>query len=1244
MNPAAAAAHTAPLGTHEPPKAPQSLKEVRRQRRLLEARLELQQVQRLQRVLESSTFYGDGWGSLVDPRDSLRGDPDFRPAFSTQNLPTDRSHGQNWPLFRVDTDLDRFRQASNVLVGTNAQAQGLLRNLTNYTIGTGFRYKAVGRRKRPKDRKAVKRLCAQTQDVIDHFTGAEDPEGVTTWAQREREVYRRRRRDGDAFLRFFGRPDGTTEVRFVEPVLVRNPSGAVDKEGRVHHGTEQEGWSFGVRHLVRPDGSEDVETITHYCVWAADGSGRQEVVPADEIVHFKNGDTDSTVKRGLPDFIFDTFDAFDRAGTLQRYVSVAAKVQAATAEIQQFDTATRQGATDFRDANAFATRTNVRTGETESLEHYAPGSVRRIPKGMTFVTPSASNSEAHLSVVQADLRTGLSPFSAPEYFTADASNADYSSTKEAGAPFVKSGQAEQEQLGKLFRRCLWKVIKHAVKRGVLPPEVLDEVRLQIEAPHVLIKDPLAQAQTDEILIDAGVKDPQTASMEWGLDPETVARNLAEKPVSAPTPPGGGAKTEGRRRRALRQLGLLGLLESGGLLEVADKTGHEHDAKGLFTAAKGAHAAAKQGHKEAAKAHKTAGKLAAHHEKAMAKAGAALDKAKAALKAAAAKKKGAAALAKKKGAKAKEKAAALKAANAQAKAQTKVALAKAAHAEAKAAHGQAAKLTKHHAKQVVLHAKKVEKAAAQVENAKQALAAAKPAKKPAATKAGAKPAAGKKPAAAPPAKQGPPKPAAAKKTAKGPQPPEPGFSGTDAHGHHWVNGQQVSQQELGAHQAQAKANAPAVQAHLQKLSPHVPVQKSAQILLKNNASLAAAAHALGLKTFEVKAALQHLAVQPAAEPPAPKAAPPAHDETAGMSPAQKVQYELQKAQAVHAALGAFGVKPETVNGNAAMLDLVANHLSKHGFPGTTPAEVQAAIVATQNAQGQANKKAGAATGGAAASKMHHGKHLQAATVAQAKALGLDPAQHGQFTDKQVSDILAGLHKQGFQDLAPFDVKGALLLHDEAAKPKLPYQGTKPLNGPNKNLSDHARPPLKQFEAQALKDYSGSSYASVNQALRDGKPFDGLADEKTHQGLQAAFAQTKPLAEPVVAKRGIKLEGKDLEAFIGAVKAAQSQGGVLRLPGYTSTSVGGTGFAGNVRVLITAKQGLDMKPYSSIPHENELLLDHNSSFKVQGVKQGGDGTWHVQLEQLLPGEAPPPDAPAPKMKSWWEKVKGAFGSWS
>lgn len=445
-----------------------------------------------------------------------------------------RAHGSNWPVFRDETTLGRFREASRSLTVANSYARGLLRNLTNYTVGHGFTYRAESVERQPgsaaaKDALAdpddLAEIVARLQDFVDDFCRVNRWNAETDYTTgsirdtKERECYRRVRRDGEAILREYRQDDGMTLVRFIEPEQLTDPPGA----------TAADGWSYGIQHQMQP--FEDVATVLKYWIaWldpvTQDQAG--EEVDAGEIVHLIDPDTDSTIKRGLPAFSFDTYDSLSRAGKTQRNISAGAAIRAATAETQEYANATSTQVTDLADSLAAYAETNPVTGRTENVEHIPPGTIRRVPEGWKLVPKPAQTGVAEdLLAVQGDLRQASTAFSAPEYMTGDASNANYASTLVAGAPFVNSTEAEQAFFKVAFLTVLWRAVRWAVQKGRLDRRTLTLCKLDAEPPTVVQVDKLAQAQTDQIHVMLKAKAPQTVSMEAGLDPEAEAKKISE---------------------------------------------------------------------------------------------------------------------------------------------------------------------------------------------------------------------------------------------------------------------------------------------------------------------------------------------------------------------------------------------------------------------------------------------------------------------------------------------------------------------------------------------------------------------------------------------------------------------------------------------------------------------------------------------------------------------------------------------
>lgn len=374
-------------------------------------------------------------------------------------------------------------------------------------------------------------MVAAVQDVVDGFlktnrwNGVANPfADVVIAATREQETFRRVKRDGEAFVRLFFLDNGLTLTRWIEPEQVTNPPGA----------RREEGWTYGIQHPMDP--YEDVERRQSYWVAYQDLTVQHgphvdtgEQVDADQVIHIRDRNTDAAVKRGKPFFSFDTLDALRRASKLQRNNSLGAAIRAATAEIWKHDTATKAELQSFSDSQADFRVVSPTTGRTENVEHTTPGTIRRIPAGQEPVfMPESSGASEHLAVAQGDLRQAASAACAPEYMVgSNAENADYSSTKEAGAPFVRKAESEQEHYKAAFLAVVWRAVRWAVECGLLPPQALKLIEIQVEAPAVLHRNELEKAQGDQIKVQGGWKSQQTCAMEDGLDWETEAVNIEE---------------------------------------------------------------------------------------------------------------------------------------------------------------------------------------------------------------------------------------------------------------------------------------------------------------------------------------------------------------------------------------------------------------------------------------------------------------------------------------------------------------------------------------------------------------------------------------------------------------------------------------------------------------------------------------------------------------------------------------------
>lgn len=192
-----------------------------------------------------------------------------------------------------------------------------------------------------------------------------------------------------------------------------------------------------------------------------------------------------------------------------------------------------------------------------------------------------------------------------------------------------------------------------------------------------------------------------------------------------------------------------------------------------------------------------------------------------------------------------------------------------------------------------------------------------------------------------------------------------------------------------------------------------------------------------------------------------------------------------------------------------------------------------------------------------------------------------------------------------------------------------------NVPNKRIPDATRPEFDEFQKGALQKYTYFNDRALNNKLRgfhwkNDTPYGETFFDAMHAQMQSAFAKAPLLDKPVKCVRGMRLQPDVLKKFMGNIEKAQETGEPISFDGYTSTSVPGglmyklglssginDNFKGNVSLSINAVHGLDMKPYSQLPREEEFLLNHSSKFKVSGIKKSKDGlNYTIVLDQLPP----------------------------
>lgn len=391
-----------------------------------------------------------------------------------------------------------IRQQCRQLMLANEYAINGIENRISYIVGPGHQYQAMVRKGTDaSDSAASHQLAASVQQVLDEFVHRSD------WHSRQQEIVRRTDRDGEAFVRLFAKPNGTTDVRFVEPEQIATPSEYHDNPAA----------SLGI--LTKP---ADVESAIGYWV---DG----QLVAAEQMQH-RRANVDRNVKRGLPLYT-PVRNNLRRAEKLLRNMSVVAEIQSAIALIRKHRAATRSGVEHFVSSGADA-EVNKGAGRIDQITQYGPGTILDAPANLEYDFPATGlDASTFVAILQAELRAIAARLVMPEFmFTSDASNANYASTMVAEGPAVR--MFERLQGGMMRDDCdlMWRVVQNAVRAGRLPTNTRELVEIAITAPPLVARDALREARVMEIAHRHNLLSPQTWSGRLGLDYEQEQKNIA----------------------------------------------------------------------------------------------------------------------------------------------------------------------------------------------------------------------------------------------------------------------------------------------------------------------------------------------------------------------------------------------------------------------------------------------------------------------------------------------------------------------------------------------------------------------------------------------------------------------------------------------------------------------------------------------------------------------------------------------
>ncbi len=524
----------------------------------------------------------EAWGDPVDTREYLRDDPSFGIVGSRSTVYItsldDRKDGRFRPIYETEQDLAMSRAQARNLALLSGVRTGALDALSNYTFSGGFKFEAS-----PEDetQRQSLQLAGAVQDAIDKFVDENDFCGLI-----DREVDRRSREDGEAFLAFDEDEisGGRVLVEFIEPDQVCEPDNSRDLEDSLDCFEFVSCWKFGVH-------TPQNKTWKTLGYTVRDPNYRDGTYyTAHRMEHIKRNVT-RNAKRGVTDFLEILFDIQREAKLCGNMVQGAA-LQAAIAWILQGAPGQTQaqlsavGGAERTTFNRPATfPTNGTT--TRNASQYPAGSILKVGAGQEYLAgPMGAERNAGFELVgQYALRRMGVRWNMPEYMiSGDASNGNFSSTLVAGSPFSEARKADQQFYKRHFLSLMWKVVRIYVESGRFAKygiardqydDVLKLVRIDCECPTVDVRDPKNAVESDKALVDGGVMSERTWATRNGLDydkeqklgalkaPPPPAPVFGGAPGLAPTPPSGAAKPpgDGQPDQATKQAAVSAALES-----------------------------------------------------------------------------------------------------------------------------------------------------------------------------------------------------------------------------------------------------------------------------------------------------------------------------------------------------------------------------------------------------------------------------------------------------------------------------------------------------------------------------------------------------------------------------------------------------------------------------------------------------------------------------------------------------------
>ena len=409
-----------------------------------------------------------------------------------------RSRGGN-PIDRPADE--RMLYIARGLMRYNPYAQGMIAALRNHTLGSnGFQHLPTG-----PSAKILRPWLDRWKEDVD-------------WWQWEREIYERVHIEGESITRFFT-CDDTIEIRPIEPEWI------IAKDG-----TQE--WTFG---FYNEPG--DVHDITALHELTNVGL----TIDACEWYHVKSKMSVRADKRGRSDFLavaqllddsFKTWRNFLQSEAVRQSVAYFAK-QAPGVTTQDLDQAIA-AESDYRPPEVAGRR----GGDPIALQYGA--GIEYIQDGTEMLAVPAAQAQGTMTGVNAGLLAAGRAYHMPLVLMSGDMSANNTLDFGDESPFGATIKDEQRWYGRHVRNILWRTVEYAVEEGILPQAVLyDGTDIEVSAERRQTQKAGENTTRVKTLYDDGVISARERATMEGVDYDEQQAQRRKEAMIAAVAGGGG---------------------------------------------------------------------------------------------------------------------------------------------------------------------------------------------------------------------------------------------------------------------------------------------------------------------------------------------------------------------------------------------------------------------------------------------------------------------------------------------------------------------------------------------------------------------------------------------------------------------------------------------------------------------------------------------------------------------------------